>query len=857
MNAYNILWASVSPRKTLHWLSVVALAVTMLLFYTTVHAQAPQIPLTGNIGAGGVFPLINSPAVIFSSDANHTMAYPEMSGSSGFIRVTSSVSLTATRNLIAPLTKGFTWAIENATTGGQSIQVIGATGTGITIPNGNTAHVYSDGTNYVQATVTGGCSPSGANGSLLYVNGSGCLPSAAITDAGGDITALSLNKIYLADSFTNSGCSAKINAALTSLSGPGIVEVTPLCGTISSSISVGAKQSLRFRPGSYNLSATITLSGEGSSLVGVPTGESGGGTEGAVYIRESAGANLSPMVSMTGDGAYIKDVVLDGQQYNSGGFPVNLNPTGGPIIKTTSLRGKIENVTGINAPTSCIYDGDDNTAASGQAMNIEHVLCGRTTGPGIEFHNTNDTVVYGGTETEQSLSVGVLICNSSGLRLHHGDVGGNALQGILITGTAPGTGTITGSGWACGGSNSGHNVSYNDMIGYYQFGGNLGNDIEVDGYNVASSFYTSIKTLIVNNKFIGRPGGSPTAADGILLVNSGHNVIAANAFTDDEGANSFSSAIAVTQTSSGLEQDDTITGNDVFASSLAAAPFIFLADTTYTGNHAYPVATYPVQESYRTFLNGLHAGPGSTNTTGWSVDGSGIEYAIQTCWDITTGFCAAKASSHDAAIAFGTGASVDYDQTAKIYYWISPDGNVMNMNHSAMQIPGGMNIGTTYSVGANVGQSVTYTSGPCSLTYTGGILTATSGGTTCSVVGRPHNNYASIQPSFYATTATMLGPVWYEPIAVSGFVFVRQSGTISCVGTPTVQIMDLGTSPTTAYGSATVWASISTGTSDGVYPTGLEVAGNTVAGHFYGAAFSASSGACATPPTFDITMTLQ
>lgn len=120
--------------------------------------QAPLTPIGQNIGSGGVFPLINSPAIIFTADANHTMAYPEMSGSSGFIRVTSSTPLSATRQLIAPLTKGYQFSIQNATTGGQSILVIGTTGTGVTITNGSTVIVASDGTNYVQAGTSGsGC----------------------------------------------------------------------------------------------------------------------------------------------------------------------------------------------------------------------------------------------------------------------------------------------------------------------------------------------------------------------------------------------------------------------------------------------------------------------------------------------------------------------------------------------------------------------------------------------------------------------------------------------------------------------------------------------------------------------------
>ena len=65
------------------------------------------------------------------------------------IRVTSSVSLTATRNLVVPTIQK-QYIVWNNTTGGQSIVVKTSAGTGITVPNGCRAHLYADGTNVVQ-----------------------------------------------------------------------------------------------------------------------------------------------------------------------------------------------------------------------------------------------------------------------------------------------------------------------------------------------------------------------------------------------------------------------------------------------------------------------------------------------------------------------------------------------------------------------------------------------------------------------------------------------------------------------------------------------------------------------------------
>lgn len=97
--------------------------------------------------------------VNFSSDANTTLTLANGNTSQTarnlYLNVTSSVSLSTTRDVIIPsITAGSTpiqklYIVKNATTGSQSIRVIGATGTGITIPNGSTVMVYSNGTNVV------------------------------------------------------------------------------------------------------------------------------------------------------------------------------------------------------------------------------------------------------------------------------------------------------------------------------------------------------------------------------------------------------------------------------------------------------------------------------------------------------------------------------------------------------------------------------------------------------------------------------------------------------------------------------------------------------------------------------------
>jgi len=91
----------------------------------------------------------------FSSDADLTLGYTDANTTQVFrnliLNVTSSVSLTATRNLVVP-TINKVYIVENNTTGSQDIVVKTSAGTGITVPNGSTTIVYADGTNVVSGT---------------------------------------------------------------------------------------------------------------------------------------------------------------------------------------------------------------------------------------------------------------------------------------------------------------------------------------------------------------------------------------------------------------------------------------------------------------------------------------------------------------------------------------------------------------------------------------------------------------------------------------------------------------------------------------------------------------------------------
>lgn len=89
-------------------------------------------------------------AVSYATDANKTLSPAEYECLT--IDVGTGTALTAARNLVFPLSDGAMWFVNNQATGGQAIQCIGATGTGVTIATGKAAWIWSDGVNLKRAS---------------------------------------------------------------------------------------------------------------------------------------------------------------------------------------------------------------------------------------------------------------------------------------------------------------------------------------------------------------------------------------------------------------------------------------------------------------------------------------------------------------------------------------------------------------------------------------------------------------------------------------------------------------------------------------------------------------------------------
>jgi hypothetical protein len=156
---------------------------------------------------------------ITMSDANYTLT----SFNGVFDEARNAVLLvtganSAIRDVIPPVVEKL-YTVVNNTTGGFAIRVIGTTGTGVSIPNGYTALIYCNGTNFYQAISSGATSLATSNfvvqqlGSTLAFQYNGA-NIAALTSSGnfGSISTLDTLTVNSTTSNTTTLNATTVNA---------------------------------------------------------------------------------------------------------------------------------------------------------------------------------------------------------------------------------------------------------------------------------------------------------------------------------------------------------------------------------------------------------------------------------------------------------------------------------------------------------------------------------------------------------------------------------------------------------------------------------------------------------------------
>ena len=156
---------------------------------------------------------------ITMSDANYTLS--SLNGTADEARnavIVVGGSNAAIRDVIPPVIKKL-YTVVNNTSGGFAIRVIGATGTGVNIPNGATALVFCNGTNFVSGlsgssgnfSIAGALTATTINGTTITAAtqftgpGTGLTGTAAGLTVGSATTATTATTATSAAAITNSG----------------------------------------------------------------------------------------------------------------------------------------------------------------------------------------------------------------------------------------------------------------------------------------------------------------------------------------------------------------------------------------------------------------------------------------------------------------------------------------------------------------------------------------------------------------------------------------------------------------------------------------------------------------------------
>jgi len=138
---------------------------------------------TTNNNLGGLIEqAVSGVVTITMTDANYTMTNFNgvVDEARNQVLVVNGTN-TAVRNLIAPLVEK-TYVVQNSTTGGYAIQIIGSSGLGVTIPNGIAAYVYCDGINFYNA-ISGSVGNFTVNGNLSVTGTTALTGATTITGA--------------------------------------------------------------------------------------------------------------------------------------------------------------------------------------------------------------------------------------------------------------------------------------------------------------------------------------------------------------------------------------------------------------------------------------------------------------------------------------------------------------------------------------------------------------------------------------------------------------------------------------------------------------------------------------------------
>lgn len=393
-------------------------------------------------------------AVSMTADANKTLSFAEVESRN--VKITSTVSLTATRTITLPLVAGLSMSVRNATTGSQSLTCAGATGTGVTIDNGYAAQIMCDGANWY-ATATAGAELTATQLTDLTDGGDSTLHYHSADRSRANHTGT-----QLLATISDAGTMAAQNASAISVTGGTLTGLTHI-------VSGAATKQAAVNGTTY--SGQIVAWNEDGTTIGIGVGTaSDTATSGAVtYGGRSRGTLASKSVVQNGD--YLSAhyaVGYDGADYAIGGnwsFRVNStpgtddmptqfavalsddgsqSPTDRFFVTQTGINGT---AIGVTTPST----GSFTTLSASGAATLNWLLCEDYHTPAYRawvsapsgdgrFAVSGDSVNYSSFKVEGLHGIGTEYAGDFILRYNNSEKARVKSDGFSVTGTLSGLG---------------------------------------------------------------------------------------------------------------------------------------------------------------------------------------------------------------------------------------------------------------------------------------------------------------------------------------------------------------------------------------------------------------------------------